>query len=123
MEGEARLPLCLASFLFRRLPGGLSAALPTLDFCGGPRRAQWLLPTHVAFRPECIILIVITQHLEDSHEIRPSQQGFRNGWCYLVNPISFHDQLTCLMDDEKAVDIVYLNFSKAFNIIAHSIFL
>ena len=41
----------------------------------------------------------------------------------LTNPISFYDQVTTLVDEGKAVDIVYQNFSKAFDTVSHSILL
>jgi len=40
----------------------------------------------------------------------------------LTNLIFFYDQLTCLMDEGGAVDVVYLDFSKAFDTVPHSIY-
>ena len=45
------------------------------------------------------------------------------GRSYLNNVISSYDQVTCLMDGRKAVDIVCLDFSKAFDTVSHSILL
>ena len=48
----------------------------------------------------------------DSKGIRPVQHGFMKGMsCF----ISFYDLVTKLADEEKAVDLVYLEFSKAFD--------
>jgi len=41
----------------------------------------------------------------------------------LTNFISFYDKVTCLVDVGKAVDVVYLDFSKAFNTVSHRIVL
>ena len=41
----------------------------------------------------------------------------------LTNLISFYDRATRLLDEGKAVDVVYLDFSKVFNTISHSILL
>jgi len=38
----------------------------------------------------------------------------------LATLISFYDQVTHLMDEGKAVDVVYLGFSKAFDTVYHS---
>ncbi|KAK4817547.1 hypothetical protein QYF61_019504, partial [Mycteria americana] len=62
---------------------------------------------------EQIILSAITWHVEDNQGIKPSQHGFRKGRSCLTNLISFYDKATCLMDEGKAVDVVYLDFSKA----------
>ncbi|KAK4827581.1 hypothetical protein QYF61_019483 [Mycteria americana] len=59
---------------------------------------------------EQIIMSAIMQHVQDNQVIRPSQHGFMKGRSCLINLI-FYD---------KAVDVVYLDFNKAFNTISHS---
>ncbi|KAK4825733.1 hypothetical protein QYF61_002172 [Mycteria americana] len=71
---------------------------------------------------EQIILSAITQHVQDNQVIRPSQCGFMKGRSCLTNLISC-DKVTRLVDEGKAVDVVYLDFSKAFGTISHSILL
>ncbi|KAK4818205.1 hypothetical protein QYF61_008589 [Mycteria americana] len=72
---------------------------------------------------EQIILSAITQHVENNQGIKPSQHGFRKGRSCLTNLISFYDKVTRLVDEGKAVDVVYLDFSKAFDTVSHSILL
>ena len=72
---------------------------------------------------EQIILSVVTQHSQDSQVIRPSQHGFMKGRSCLTNQISFYDQVTNLVEERKAVDVIYLDFSKAFDTVPHSILL
>ncbi|GAB0190170.1 mitochondrial enolase superfamily member 1 [Grus japonensis] len=72
---------------------------------------------------EQIILSAITQHVQVNQVIRPSQHGFIKGRSCLTNLISFYDKETCLVDKGKAMDVVYLDFSKAFDTISHSIVL
>jgi len=54
--------------------------------------------------------------------IRPSQEGFKKGRSCLTN-ISFYDKVISLADEGKAVDDVYLDFSKVFDTISDSILL
>ncbi|RMC05684.1 hypothetical protein DUI87_17769 [Hirundo rustica rustica] len=72
---------------------------------------------------EQFILSVITQNLQDGQGLRPSQHGFMRGRSCLTNLISFYDQVTHLVDAGRAVDVVYLDFSKAFDTVSHSILL
>ncbi|RMC00768.1 hypothetical protein DUI87_22452 [Hirundo rustica rustica] len=69
---------------------------------------------------EQFILSAITQNLQDGQGIRPSQHEFRRGRSCLTNLITFYDQVTRLVDAERAVDVVYLDFSKAFDTVSHS---
>jgi len=61
--------------------------------------------------------------VKDNEGFRPSQYGFMKGRSCLTNLISFHDQVTRLVDEGKAVGVISLDFSKAFDIVPHSIFL
>ncbi|RMB98864.1 hypothetical protein DUI87_24408 [Hirundo rustica rustica] len=65
---------------------------------------------------EQFILSLITQNLQDGQGFRPSQHGFRRGRSCFTNLISFYDQVTHLVDAGRAVDVVYLDFSKAFEL-------
>ena len=53
--------------------------------------------------------------MQDNRGIKPSQHGFMKGRSSLTNLISLYDQVTHLVDEGKAVDVVYLDFSKAFD--------
>ena len=64
-----------------------------------------------------------TGHVKDNQGIRPSQHGFMKGRSCLTNLISFYDQVTCLVDEGKAADVVHLDFSKPFDTVPHSILL
>ena len=68
-----------------------------------------------------VILKAIAQHVQNNRRIRPSQHGIMKAKSCLTNPISFSERATCLADEGKAVDIVDLDFSKAFDVLSHSI--
>jgi len=59
-------------------------------------------------------------HVQNNQGIGPSQHGFVKGRCCLTNLI-LCDQVTRLVDEGKAVDVICLDFSKAFDTISHSI--
>lgn len=70
---------------------------------------------------EQTILSAVTWHVQDNQGIRPGQQGFMKGRFCLISLISFCNKVTHLADEGKAVDAVYLDFSKAFQTFSHSI--
>ncbi|GAB0207831.1 mitochondrial enolase superfamily member 1 [Grus japonensis] len=72
---------------------------------------------------EPFILSALTRQVQDNQGIRPSQHGFMKGRSCLTNLISFYDLVTHLVDKGKAVDVIYLDFSKAFDMVSHSIVL
>ncbi|CAM5107741.1 unnamed protein product [Natator depressus] len=63
----------------------------------------------------------ILKHLEERKEIRNSQHGFTKGKSCLSNLIAFYNEITGSVDMGKAVDVIYLDFSKAFDTVSHSI--
>ncbi|CAM4575853.1 unnamed protein product [Caretta caretta] len=63
----------------------------------------------------------ILKHLEERKVIRNSQHGFTKQKTCLTNLIAFYDEITGSVDEGKAVDVLFLDFSKAFDTVSHSI--
>ncbi|CAM4604225.1 unnamed protein product [Caretta caretta] len=63
----------------------------------------------------------ILKHFEERKVIRNSQHGFTKGKSCLTNLIAFYDEITGSVDEGKAVDVLFLDFSKAFDMVSHSI--
>ncbi|CAM4551145.1 unnamed protein product [Caretta caretta] len=63
----------------------------------------------------------ILKHLEERKVIKNSQHGFTKGKSCLTNLIAFYDEITGSVDEGKAVDVLFLDFSKAFDTVSHSI--
>lgn len=70
---------------------------------------------------EKVILGGIEKHLEDNALISHSQHSFVWGKSNFSNLISFFDRVTHLADLGKPIDVIFLNFSKAFDAVSHSI--
>lgn len=68
---------------------------------------------------ESILRDAIVQHLEQYSLLRKSQHGFMAGKSTLSNLLEYLEDLTRLVDEGHAVDIVYLDFAKAFDKVPH----
>jgi len=66
---------------------------------------------------------IIIKQVEEKKVIRSSQHGFTKGKSRLANLIAFYDGMTGWVDEGGAVDVVYLDFSKAFDTVSYNILL
>ncbi|GAB0185697.1 mitochondrial enolase superfamily member 1 [Grus japonensis] len=70
---------------------------------------------------EQLILDVISKHVELKMVIRSDQHGFTKRKSCLTNLIAFYDGMTGWVDEGRTVDVVYLDFSKAFDTVSLNI--
>lgn len=64
---------------------------------------------------ESLLKDVIVEHLSKFSLIKDSQHGFTKGRSCLTNLLEFMEDVTLNIDQGKPVDIVYLDFAKAFD--------
>ena len=81
------------------------------------------LTSHVIKIFEKIIRNHIVKHINENNLFNPNQHGFRSGRSCLSQLLEQHDLIVNLLDKETNVDVVYLDFSKAFDKVDHSIVL
>ncbi|PKU44260.1 rna-directed dna polymerase from mobile element jockey- hypothetical protein [Limosa lapponica baueri] len=70
---------------------------------------------------EQLIVDAISKHVEENKVIRSGQHGFTKGKSCLTNLIAFYDSMTGWVDERRAVNVVYLDLSKAFDTVSHNI--
>lgn len=66
---------------------------------------------------EKVVLEDFERHLKNKATIKHSQHRLMRGKSCLSNLISFHYKVSSLVDKEKVVDRIILDFSKSFNAI------
>ena len=62
-----------------------------------------------------------SKQVEEKKVIKTSQHGFTKGKSCLTNQAAFYD-ITDRVDEGRPVDVVYLDFSKAFDTAFHNLF-
>jgi len=60
---------------------------------------------------EQLILETVSRHTKDKEIIKTSQHSFSKGRSCLINMINFYTEVTGLVDEGRAVNIVCLDFS------------
>ena len=58
-------------------------------------------------------------HLEEKQLIKNTQHGFRSGKSCLTNLLLYLEDLTKQVDNGCPVDVLYMDFSKAFDRVPH----
>jgi len=68
---------------------------------------------------EQLILEAISRHIKDKQVIRSSQHRVTMGKSWLTKVLTFYDEMAVSVDEGRAVDIVYLDSSKAADTVFH----
>ena len=68
---------------------------------------------------ETLIRDKLVSHLEGNNLLKNTQHGFRNKRSCLTNLLDFSYDILNQYDESKAVDVIYLDFQKAFDKVPH----
>ena len=68
---------------------------------------------------ERVVKEALTEYLEKNALIVEEQHGFRAGRSPLTNIVEFNNTTTKWLDEGKPYDVLYLDFSKAFDVVPH----
>jgi len=69
---------------------------------------------------ETLIRDTLVKHLKGNNLIHDSQHGFRTRRSCLTKLLTFLDRVTGCIDTGDSVDVVFLDFAKAFDKVSHS---
>ncbi|CAL4152241.1 unnamed protein product, partial [Meganyctiphanes norvegica] len=84
--------------------------------CGTPANYRPVaLTSHLIKLFERVMKKYIIAYLEENNLFNPGQHGFRQGRSCLSQLIAHFDNISRLLEDGKNVDVVYLDFAKAFD--------
>ena len=73
------------------------------------------LTSHLVKIFEKIVRKHLTTFIEENSLFNPNQHGFRSGRSCLSQLLSHYDEILSILEERKNADVVYLDFSKAFD--------
>jgi len=68
---------------------------------------------------ETLIRDKIVEHMENNALLNVTQHGFRKGRSCLTNLLSFLERVTEGLDRKEGIDVIFLDFAKAFDKVPH----
>lgn len=77
------------------------------------------LTSQVGKLMERVIKSEMVKFLEGNKVLKDSQHGFREGRSCLTNLLEFVEEMSLMVDGGEQVDVVFLDFSKAFDKVPH----
>ena len=110
------------------VPEKLKFARITPIYKGGSRNAPGnyrpvALTSHISKIFERVIAKRLVEHMIQHALYNPGQHGFRAGRSCLSQLLGHYHQILKLLEEGVAIDVIYLDFAKAFDKVVHKILL
>ena len=111
-----------------QMPEGTIQSIITPIFKGGNRSLPKdyrpvALTNHSTKIFERVLRKALIHHIESNHLLNDAQHGFRNQRSTISQILRFYDSILTFLEEGQAVDAIYLDFSKAFDKVDHTILL
>jgi hypothetical protein len=127
--GALKAPLTMlwkASITEGIIPEGFKVGLITPIHKGGPRdRPQNYRPvtltSHVIKVFEKVVVRRLVRYMEEADLYNNGQHGFRRNRSCLSQLLEHHHRLVAQLEEGAGVDVVYLDFAKAFDKVDHGV--
>jgi len=108
------------------IPSELKKATITPIYKGGPRNAPKnyrpvALTSHIVKVFEKVLVKNLTKHLENQNLMNDNQHGFRANRSCLSQLLSHYECVLNALESNENVDVIYLDFAKAFDKVDHGI--
>ena len=81
------------------------------------------LTSHLIKVYEKVLRNHITEHIDTINGFNEHQHGFRKGRSCLTQLLAHHDNVISMLEEGSNVDVIYLDFAKAFDKVDHNIVL
>ena len=128
-KNELALPLTIfwsKSFGTGSIPHVLKTQFITPIFKGGDRTdpANYRpvsLTSHIMKTFERVVRTKLVQHLEENQLISRNQHGFRKKRSCMTQLLSHIEQIYQALNNDEEVDVIYLDFAKAFDKVDHKV--
>ena len=107
-----------------KIPANLKRGIVTPIFKGGERSKPKnyrpiTLTSHVVKIFEKVIVKNLVNYMESINVFNPGQHGFTKGRSYLAELLEHHHKILAELESNGSVDVVYLDFCKAFDKVDH----
>ena len=99
----------------------ITPILKAIDKSKPPNYRPVALTNHLTKIFERVLRKHIIKHMEENDLMNKTQHGFRKGFSTITQVLTYYESILSILEDGGNVDSIYLDFSKAFDKVDHTI--